>query len=192
MFLALQILNLYQNKYNGIPVGFVRIHWVIWIPTTILVVASYFGRIRLIYFAWLGIYLRGIIWLFQIENIIEKYSGDPDMYREKFTDTFIACYFLYFCVQIFENLANKYSLYVYLFNIFILLFGIQSRCYGLRNLIKVNSEEGIANGIPILITSILINMINFYLLGSFRNVEFKEFREVGKVITMLSVKDQAS
>ena len=84
-------MNLYiQTNYNNIPIEFIRIHWVIWFPTTILVVASYFDRIRLIYLALLGVYLRGIIWLFQIENITEKYSGDLDIYRDKFSDTFYA------------------------------------------------------------------------------------------------------
>ena len=148
-------MNLYQKNFNGIPFGFVCIHWIIWVPTTLLIVASYFNRIKLIYLAWLGVYLRGIIWLFQIENITERYSGNLEIYREKFTDTFYAGYFLYLCVQVFEKLAKKYCLYVWFFNIIIMAIGTQSRCYGLRNSIKISSENGIANGFSVLFILIM-------------------------------------
>ena len=130
-FLSMQMNTLLKVFNNQVSTTLMCIHWVEWTLTLCLIIGSYW-KIKLVYFAWFGVYIRSLIWVFQWDNIITKYKDDPEMLNEKFTESFYACYMGYLCLMVVDKLIPKQK-YIWTLNIVILCLGVQHRCYGLQN-----------------------------------------------------------
>ena len=133
MFLFFQLDALIKEDNNHYSTSMMYIQWVEW-TFTLSILAGSFWKIKLVYIAWIGIYIRTLIWIFQWDDIVTTYKDDLDMLREMLTDTFVACSMEFLCMFVMDALISyQNKIFFWTINMSILALGITHRCFGLQN-----------------------------------------------------------
>ena len=111
------------------------------------------------------------------------------MLRYMFTDTFVACSMEFLCMFVMDPLiSNQNKIFFWSINMSILALGITHRCFGLQNYFTEDHKSK-SNGLLTMLLVVFINFFNIFIMRALKNVDFREFKEVSKIINELKSKD---